>query len=130
VTLPTPNPQTQHSAMPVVFLHASVGPVTGTCVCGGTCGHAWPRLHVHHRSVVGTSVDGGHSGRRRVDGHPGGRWTPQRAMLTGRGPPDPQTAAFLPFRHRKKADRFVNRRGITGLRQWVLPSCAARSGRP
>jgi hypothetical protein len=38
-----------------------------------------------------------------------------QAILTGGGPPDPQNIAFLPSRHRNKAGRFVNRRGIAEL---------------
>ena len=36
-------------------------------------------------------------------------------MLTGTGPPDPKTVTFLPSRHRRKVDLFINRRGIIGL---------------
>ena len=37
------------------------------------------------------------------------------AMLTGTGPPDPNTVTFLPSRHRRKVDLFINRHGIVGL---------------
>jgi hypothetical protein len=52
------------------------------------------------------------------------------AVLTGGGPPDPQNVTFSPSRHRKKVDRFVNRREFTGLGFADLPSPTARSGRP